>query len=135
MKPIRAFLMLALPLLLPFGVAQAAPYDATAPDGDLQVVCKDFQIDGALVLKAKCNKKGDDGNLSLIDTSYNVGARYVVGDCREQQQRIEVTAESVKLVVSCVTGRVGTKIDRYEYRADLTALLTWDSETGWSWGA
>ena len=135
MKPIRAFLMLALPLLLSFDAAQAAPYDATAPDGDLQVVCKDFEINGALVLKAKCNKKGADGNLSLTDTSYDVGAHYAVDDCREQQQRIEVTADSVRLVISCVAERVGTKVDRYTYLADLTAVLTWDSETGWSWGA
>ena len=134
MKPIRAFLMLALPLLLPFGVAQAAPHDATAAEGDLQVVCKDFTISSALLLSAKCNKKGDSGTLSLTDTSYDLGAHFVFNcPTPDREQRIDVTADAVKLVVTCQLDKPGGGTDTEEVdTVNLTDTLTWDTTTGWS---
>ena len=131
MRPIRAFLMLALPLLLPFGAAQAAPYDATATEGGLQVVCKDFTINSALLLSAKCNTQGDDGTLSLTDVSYNIGAHFAYV-CSDQSQRIDVTADSVKLVLTCHMPRPSGTADQRVDTINLNDRLSWDPKTGWA---
>ena len=127
MKQIRAFPMLALPLVLLASAGQAnAAYDPTATSGGLHIVCTVFSINSQAVMRAHCNKVEGD---TVTDIVVTFDLSVEIDDACMDDLHLRVTDTAVYLEGNCtVPGGAGFDT------ADLNTMIEWNTSTGtFSW--